>query len=134
MSAFAGVSAFADIWSAGQQYEQERKVHYRTIQNVAQMRRQTAIRVKNIERAGRLAVGSQRAAYSKSGVTLQGSPLEVLVETSEDAREAAHEEFVAGKIAAKQKEDEANERRKIAKSKVFLTFLGSAAKAGGSAA
>ncbi len=55
--------------------------------NVANMRAEQAKRAADIERyrldrRKRLLMGKQRALYAKAGVTLEGTPLEVLADTS----------------------------------------------------
>ena len=95
----------------------------------AQIARQNSeAKAKALRRSGRQLTGQQRTRYAKSGLRLEGTPLEVMAESLENIELDAISTRQAGDFQARQMETKATYEKEqadyIGKTKLFSSIMG----------
>lgn len=84
-----------------------------------------------LRRLGRREVSSQRVAFAKSGVRLEGSPLELLAQNAAEFEIQALNAEVEGRNTANLERMRAREIRRATRRRVSATLIGGATKIAG---
>ena len=107
----AAIAAGASV-AGGLQQQEQAKVNAQVLEDQARVQKQAAaLEADTLRRQAEAVKSRQRAAYAASGVTLEGSPLQVLEDTAAEAELDALAIRWSGSVAEAQSRRQAAEAR-----------------------